>query len=101
MSNSKTSKKFSSLNKADHEWVLTYLSTRKGTIPYQLVTYFDSFSISLGKYIFEGYLFYSKMKDSKISSEDYQNVKKFYTLFKLSNLGELNRLYNFQDTIIL
>ena len=41
------------------------------------------------------------MKDSKISSEDYQNVKKFYTLLKLSNLGELNRLYNFQDTIIL
>ena len=79
----------------------TYLSfNRKGnnTLPYQLVTDFDSFSIFPGKYIFEGYLFYSKMKDSKISSEDYQNVKKFYTLLKLSNLGELNRLYNFQDT---
>ena len=41
------------------------------------------------------------MKDSKISSEDYENVKKFYTLLKLSNLRELNRLNNFQDTIIL
>ena len=36
-----------------------------------------------------------------ISWEDYQNVKKFYILLKLENLGELNRLYNFQDTIIL
>ena len=33
------------------------------------------------------------MKDSKISSEDYENVKKFYALLKLSNLGELNKLY--------
>lgn len=42
------------------------------------------------------------MKDSMISLEDYQDVKKFYMLLKLSNLGELNRLYNFQDlTIIL
>ena len=41
------------------------------------------------------------MKDSKISLEDYQNVKKFNTLLKLSNLGELNKLYNLQDTIIL
>ena len=36
-----------------------------------------------------------------MSSEDCQNVKNFYTLLKLSNLGELNKLYNFQDTIIL
>ena len=37
------------------------------------------------------------MKDSKISSEGYENVEKFYTLLKLSNLRELNRLNNFQD----
>ena len=36
-----------------------------------------------------------------ISTKDYEDVKKFYTLLKLSNLGELNKLYNFQDTIIL
>ena len=33
--------------------------------------------------------------------EEYQNVRKFYMLLKLSNFGELNRLYNFQDTLIL
>ena len=40
------------------------------------------------------------MKDSNISAEDYENVKKFYTLSKFPNLGDLNRLYNFQDTIM-
>ena len=36
-----------------------------------------------------------------MSGEDYGNVKKFYTLLKMSNLRELNKVYNFQDTIIL
>ena len=41
------------------------------------------------------------MKDSTISDQDYQNVKKFYTMLKLKNLGELNHVYNFQDIITL
>ena len=41
------------------------------------------------------------MKDSTITDQDYENVKKFYTRLKLKNLGELNHIYNFQDTIIL
>ena len=41
------------------------------------------------------------MKDSVISEEDYVNVKNFYTILKMSNLGELNKIYNFRDTIIL
>lgn len=41
------------------------------------------------------------MKDSVISEEDYAKVKNFYTILKMSNLGELNKIYNFQDTIIL
>ena len=36
-----------------------------------------------------------------ISEQDYENVKKFYILLKMSNLGELNKIYNFQDTMIL
>ena len=31
----------------------------------------------------------------------YENVKKFYQTMKLENLGELNKIYHFQDTIIL
>ena len=41
------------------------------------------------------------MKDSVIPDEDYNIVKKFYKLLKMSNLGELNNVYNFQDIIIL
>ena len=33
--------------------------------------------------------------------DEYENVKKFYQTLKLKNLGEVNKIYNFQDTIIL
>ena len=36
-----------------------------------------------------------------IVDEDYESVKKIFTLIKMRNLGNLNTLYNFQDTIIL
>lgn len=41
------------------------------------------------------------MKYSVLSEDEYENVKKFYITLKLQNLGELNHIYNFQDTIIL
>ena len=41
------------------------------------------------------------MKDSGLSKGEYENVKKFYNLMKLSNLGELSQIDNVQDTIIL
>ena len=36
-----------------------------------------------------------------ITNKDYRAVKKFYQTIKLENLGELNKLYNFQGTTIL
>ena len=36
-----------------------------------------------------------------MTDEEYENVKKFYKTMKLQNLGELNKIYNFQDTVIL
>ena len=51
--NDKLSKKFISLNETDQEWVLNYLSSRKGTIPYELISDFDSLSISPDKDFFE------------------------------------------------
>ena len=41
------------------------------------------------------------MKDCVLSADEYENVKKFYKLMNISNLRELNQMYNFQDTIIL
>ena len=81
--------------------MLDCLSSGKGTIPYELITEFDSLNIAPEKEFFLPHHFYSSMKDSTISDEEYENVKKFYKILKLQNLGELNHAYNFQDTIIL
>ena len=99
--NSKLSKIVLFLTETEKEWVLNYLSSGKGTIPYELITTFDSLSIFPDKEFFEPHQFYSSMKDSVLSTEEYENVKKFDTILKFSNLGELNQIYNFQNTIIL
>ena len=101
LSKPETHRNFVTLSKEDQEWVLEHLSSGKGVIPYQLVTDFDSLNISTKENFFDEHLFCSSLKDHQISSEYYQNVKKFYTPMKLKNLGELNRIFNFQDTIIL
>ena len=41
------------------------------------------------------------LKEKDISVEDYENVKKFFTLLRLKTLGDMNRSYDFQDTLIL
>ena len=52
-------------------------------------------------YFFLPHHFYSSLKYATISREHYDGVKNLYQTMKLENLGELNKLYNFQDTIIL
>ena len=51
--------------------------------------------------IFWPHHFYSCLKNSTISNEEYNVVKKLHRTTGLKNLGELNKLDNFQDTIIL
>ena len=95
------SKRFRLCTKDEKKWVLDYLSSGKGTIPYDLITELDSLNIVPEKEFFSPHHFYSSMKDSTISDEEYENVKKFYTTLKWRNLGELNHEYNFQDTLII
>ena len=45
--------------------------------------------------------FYSNLKYTTISDEEYEDVKKLFNLTKMKTLSDLNALYNFQDTIIL
>ena len=89
------------LSQEDQDWILEYLSTGKGVLPYQMITGIDFLSISPEEEFFSQHLFYLNLKDSQIYTEDYENVKKFYALMKLENLGELIKIYNFEDTIIL
>ena len=51
-------------------WVLDYLSSGKGMIPYQMITDFDSLKKVPRKD------FYSELKEKDISDEEYENVKK-------------------------
>ena len=85
----------------DEKWILEYLSSGKETIPYQMITDFDSLNIKPEKDFFEQEKFYSCLKEDNISTEEYENVKKFFNILKLETPGDLNRIYNFQDTAIL
>ena len=85
------------LTDEDEQWVLDYLSSGKGMIPYQMITDFNSLEIVPKADFFDK----KELKEKDISDEEYQNVKKFFMLLKLKTLGDMNRIYNFQDTLIL
>ena len=96
------SKNFNSCTKEDQEWVLDYLSTCKVTIPYEMITRYDFLDISPDNgNFFLPHNFYSSLKDGIMTLEEYENVKKNYLTMKLKNLGQLNKIYNFQDSIII
>ena len=100
--NPRLSKKYLSRTEEGQKGVLKYLSTGKGTISYEMITRYNSLDIAQGHgEFFLPHQFYSNLKDSIMTDEEYENVKKFYQTMKLENLGELNKMYNFQDTIIL
>ena len=67
----------------DQEWVLNYLSTEKGTIPYEIITRYNSLDISPeeGNFFLLDH-FYSSMKGNIITEEEYKQVKKFYQTLK-------------------
>ena len=89
------------LNDDDEKWVLDYLASGKGMILYQMITDFDPLNIHPEKDFFKYDSFYSSLKEKNISQEEYENVKKFFTILRMKTLGDLNRVYNFQDTAIL
>ena len=67
-----------------------------------MITRYDSLDISPddGNF-FLPHNFYSNLKDDIMTTEKYENVKKVYQTMKLKNLGVLNKICSFQDTIIL
>ena len=89
----KLAQKFCSCTKEEKEWMLNYLFTGKGTIPYEMITRYDSLDIKPknGEFFLPHQL-YSTMKDNILTDEKFENVKKFYQTIKLENLGELNKI---------
>ena len=89
------------LTEDQEKLVLDYLLSGKGMIPYQMITDFDSLKILPKNEFFEREEVYSCLNKKDIPVEEYENVKTFFTLLRLKTLGDLNRIYNFQDTAIL
>ena len=93
----KFSKQFMLCTDEKKKWVLNYLSSGKGTIPYELITQYDSLDIVTDDgYFFRPHQFFSSLKDNTLSEEEYEQVKKSCKTLKLKDLGELNKIYNFQ-----
>ena len=89
------------LTEENKKWVLDYICSGKGTIPYQIVKTLDSLEIKPENGDFFAHKdFYYTLSEKNISA-DYENVKKFFKLLKLKILGDLNKIYNFQDVAIL
>ena len=93
-------RKFNLCSKEGREWMLDYLPTGKGKIPYGMITRYDSLDISPdGGNFFLTHDFYSSLKDEIMTNEEYENVKALYQTMKLKYLGETDKIYNFQDTL--
>ena len=92
---------FSSSTQEEQEWILNYLLLGKGTIPYEIITRFNSLDIRPDQEFFCIKQFYSRLKSGIISQEECKAVKNLYVTMKMENLGKLNMLYSFQDAIIL
>ena len=97
----KLPKKHLSCTEEEQKRILNYLSTGKGIVPYESITRYDSLDIipENGQF-FLPHKFYSSIKDTTMTNEEYEN-KKIYQTMKLQNLGQLHKIYSFKDTIIL
>ena len=87
----------------DREWILDYLAKGKGTLPYQKITELNSLLARPppGEEFFNKDDFYSTLREKTIDDQDYEDVKNFFKLLGLRTLGDLNKYYNIQDTLIL
>ena len=61
------------------EWILDYLASGKGTIPYQTITDLDSLSKRppCDSDFFDKESFYSTLREKNISEEEYKMLKNF------------------------
>ena len=87
-----------SLKKKDK--ILEIISEGKGIIPYEIIVDMELFFIKPENKFWEKTEFFSELKQSAVSDEDYENSKYLYQTLKIRNLGDLKDLYNTQDVIL-
>ena len=74
------------------------LLSRKGVYPYE---YIDSFKRFDETVLPAKELFYSSLKDSNISDDEYERARRIWNLFEIQNLGEYHDLYLLTDVLLL
>ena len=90
------------LSKEDKDSILNMIAEGKGVMPYEKITDIHSLSkIVPEDDFFKHTEFYSSLKQSNISLEEYENVKFLCKKLQMRNVGDMNDLYNVQDVIIL
>ena len=74
--------------------ILEIISESKGIIPYEIIVDMESFFITPDRDFWEKTEFFSELKQSVVSDEDYEHSKYLYQTLKMQHLGDLNVLYN-------
>ena len=99
----------------EHYYFLTvwpYLSVNKKSkileiiegrvvIPYEIIVDMEPFFITPDKEFWEKTEFFSELKLSAVSDENYESSKYLYQTLKMRNLGDLNDLHNTLEVILL
>ena len=77
------------------------IASGKGVMPYEKVQKIESLLEVPTNDFFEYAEFFSGLKQKNVSIVEYENCRFLYKTMKMRNLGDLNDLYNKQDTILL
>ena len=89
--------KYSLLSFENKKWVVDYLSGGKCVIPYEMIKQWEDLNIAPtpNKNFFAKTVFFSSLKNSTITDQEYEDVQKLFYLMRMCNLSDLNALYNF------
>ena len=94
--------KYNFLTHGNKMWVINHFSSGKGVLPYEMIKKWEDLNEKpTVEHFFPKTHFCSSLKNSIISDDEYEDIKKLFNLFKMCTLSDLNALYNFQGTIIL
>ena len=91
------------LSEKQKENVLEIICSGKGVIPYEMINDVDSLERvpEEGQLFFNKTQFFSSLKNKQVNEDDFEKSKELYFTLKMRNLGDMNDLYNFQDTALL
>ena len=90
-----------SVEKSDQEKILNIIESGKGVMPYEKIINIESLQLIPQNEFFDHTEFYSSLKQSNVTKEEYENCKFLYQKLKMRNLGDLNDLYNMRNVILL